>query len=80
MGAHYYYVGRYKMGIFFSVFFGVGVINAVITTLLDSLPTGEWYQIFTALVLVWGAVIALWIIDIAKVTVNSFKIPVSRSK
>jgi len=79
-GAHYYYVGRYKMGAFFSIFFGVGIINAIITTLLGATPTGDWYQIFTLLVLTWGAVVCLWIIDIAKVCVNSFKIPVGRSK
>ena len=79
-GAHYYYVGRYKMGAFFSIFFGVGIVNAIINALLKVRPTGDLYQIFTLLVLVWGAVIALWIIDIAKVCFNHFKIPVSREK
>lgn len=78
-GAHYYYVGRYKMGAFFSIFFAVGIINAIINSLLQATPTGDLYQIFTLLVLTWGAVIALWIIDIAKVCLNNFKIPVSRS-
>lgn len=77
-GAHYYYVGRYKMGAFFSIFFGVGLVNAIINSLLKATPTGDLYQVFTLLVLVWGVVIALWIIDIAKVCVNHFKIPVSR--
>ena len=77
-GAHYYYVGRCKMGAFFSIFFAVGIINAIMTSLLESTPKGDLYQIFTLLVLVWGAVIVLWIIDIAKVCVNRFKIPVSR--
>lgn len=78
-GAHYYYVGRYKMGMFFSIFFGVGIINAILTSLLDVTPTGDMYQIFTLLVLVWGAVLVLWIIDIAKICVNHFKVPVSRN-
>lgn len=78
-GAHYYYVGRYKMGAFFTIFFAVGIVNAIINTILKSTPTGELYQIFTLLVLVWGLVIALWIIDIAKVCLNKFKIPVSRN-
>lgn len=78
-GAHYYYVGRYKMGAFFSIFFVVGIVNAILTTLLEATPTGDLYQIFTLLVLIWGLVIMLWIIDIAKVCVNKFKIPVSRS-
>lgn len=78
-GAHYYYVGRYKMGAFFTIFFSVGVVNAILTSLLQSQPKGDLYQIFTLLVLIWGLVIMLWIIDIAKVCVNKFKIPVSRS-
>ena len=78
-GAHYYYVGRYKMGAFFTIFFAVGIVNAVMTTLLETMPTGDLYQIFTLFVFTWGAVVALWIIDIAKVCLNKFKIPVSRS-
>ena len=78
-GAHYYYVGRYKMGAFFSIFFAVGIVNAIISTLVNATPTGDLYQVFTLLVLVWGFVIMLWIIDIAKVCLNSFKIPVSRN-
>ncbi len=78
-GAHYYYVGRYKMGAFYSIFCAVGFVNAIITTLLDVTPKGDLYQIFTLLVLIWGIVIMLWIVDIAKVCLNKFKIPVSRS-
>lgn len=77
-GAHHYYVGRYKMGVFYTVFFCVGIINAVLTTFIQDL-TGDLYQIFYLLVLVWGAVLALWIIDIAKICLNKFKVPVSRS-
>ena len=77
-GAHYYYVGRYKMGAFFSIFFGVGIVNAIINALLNVTPTGDLYQVFTLLVLLWGAVLFMWIVDIAKVTCNKFKIPVSR--
>lgn len=77
-GAHYYYVGRYKMGAFFSIFFGVGIINAIINALLNVTPTGDLYQVFTLLVLVWGVVLFLWICDIARVSFNKFKIPVSR--
>jgi len=78
-GAHYYYVGRYKMGAFFSIFFAVGIINGILTALLDATPKGDLFQIFTLLVLVWGFVLMLWIIDIAKVCLNKFKIPVSRN-
>ena len=78
MGAHYYYVGRNKMGIFFTIFFVVGLTNAIISTLLETTPTGDLWQVFTLMVLVWGAVLFLWIVDIAKVAMNKFRIPVSR--
>jgi len=78
-GAHYYYVGRYKMGAFFTIFFAVGIVNAILNALLKTSPTGELYEIFTLLVLIWGLVIFLWIIDIAKVCLNKFRIPVSRN-
>lgn len=78
MGAHHYYVGRYKMGIFYTIFFMIGCANAVLVSLVKSTPTGFWYEIFTLLVLVWGAVLAMWIIDIAKIVVNTYKVPVSR--
>ena len=78
MGAHHYYVGRYKMGLFYSIFFVVGVVNAVVTTILKVMPTGDLWQIFTLLVLVWGAVLVMWIIDIAKILLNKYKIPVGR--
>ena len=78
-GAHYYYVGRYKMGAFFSIFFGVGMANAILVTMLNETPKGELYQVFTMLVLIWGLVLMLWIVDIAKICINKFKIPVSRN-
>ena len=79
-GAHYYYVGRNKMGAFFTIFFVVGVVNAILSSLLKVTPKGDLFQVFTFLVLIWGAVLCLWIIDIAKICFNRFKIPVSRSK
>ena len=78
MGGHYYYVGRYKMGAFYTIFFAVGLVNGIISSLLETAPTGDLYQVFTFLVLIWGLVVALWIIDIAKICFNKFKIPVSR--
>lgn len=79
MGAHYYYVGRNKMGAFFTVFFIVGLTNAIISSILEAAPTGDLWQVFSLMVLVWGVVIFIWIVDIAKVALNKFKIPVSRS-
>lgn len=78
-GLHYYYVGRYKMGIFFTLSFLIGVANAILSVYLNSSPTGFVWELFSVLVLVWGAVIIMWIIDMAKVCVNRFKIPVSRN-
>lgn len=78
-GMHYYFVGRNKMGIFFTLAFFVGVVNAVIGTMVTKTLTGFAWEIFSLLVLVWGAVIFIWIIDIAKVCLNKFKIPVSRN-
>lgn len=78
-GLHYYYVGRYKMGIFFTLACLVGVINSVITMFVTSVLTGFLWELFSLLVLVWGFVIFMWIIDVAKVCLNKFKIPVSRN-
>ncbi len=78
MGGHYYYVGRVKMGVFFTTFFLIGVLNAVLTTFIGEYLVGEWYQLFTILVLIWGIVAILWIVDIMHVIFNRFKIPVSR--
>lgn len=79
-GAHHYYVGRTGKGIFYSIFFVIGVVNAILTTVLQSTPHGELWEIFTLLVLVWGVVIMMWLIDIADVILNRYKIPVSLPK
>lgn len=79
-GGHHYYVGRYKMGFFYSIFFIVGVVNAVLVTILKTALTGDLWEVFSFLVLIWGAVLVLWIIDLAKICLNKFKIPVSTTK
>lgn len=79
-GMHYYYVGRNKMGLFFTLAFFVGVANAIIGSMVSKTLSGFGWEIFYVLVLVWGAVIFMWIIDMAKVCFNRFKIPVSRNK
>ena len=79
-GAHHYYVGRTGKGIFYSIFFVIGVVNAILTTVLQSTPHGELWEIFTLLVLIWGVVIMMWLIDIADVILNRYKIPVSLPK
>lgn len=77
MGIHNYYVGRTRRGIFFTIFFIIGFVYALITNILKLKPSGELWEVFTFLVLIWGIVIFMWIIDIAKVALNKFKIPVS---
>ena len=79
VGAHHYYVGRYKMGLFYTIFFIVGLTNAILTQVFKSALTGVAYEIFSLLVLVWGAVLFMWIVDMAKVCLNKYKIPVSRN-
>jgi len=78
-GMHYYYVGRKNMGVFFTLAFLVGCANAVIASMVKTTLSGFGWEIFSVLVLVWGAVLFIWIIDIAKVLLNKFKIPVSRN-
>lgn len=78
MGGHHYYIGRYKMGVFYTVFFIVGIVNAVITTFMSSVVNGDWYQILTVLTLVWGVVLIMWLLDVCKIVFNRFRIPVSR--
>ncbi|MBE7076578.1 MAG: TM2 domain-containing protein [Clostridiales bacterium] len=77
-GAHYYYVGRKNMGLFFSLGFVVGILNAGLMLSYSSARVGFWWDIFSILVLAWGVVLLIWIIDIAKIVFNRFKIPVSR--
>ena len=76
IGAHYYYVGRNKMGIFFTCFFFVGLANAIVNQ-FTSLK-GDFVEILYLMALIWGVVLVLWIVDICKVIFNHFKIPVSR--
>lgn len=76
-GVHYFYVGRKRVGFIFILFFFVGVLNAIITTLASSFTRTDIYQIFYLFVLGWGIVLILWLVDIFKVALNKFKIPVS---
>lgn len=78
-GGHNYYVGRYKRGILFTVFFFVGIINGVVNTILKVKPHGDLWEVFTLLVMIWGLVLLLWVFDIVKICLNRFKIPVSKT-
>ena len=77
IGAHYYYVGRKRMGLFFTSFFFVGILNAIISIFFKNIVYTEAYQVFYMFVLTWGFVILLWMVDIFKVLLNRFKVPVS---
>ena len=78
-GGHHYYVGRVKMGMFYSIFFMVGLANAILNITIGRL-SGNLWELFSLLVLVWGAVLAMWIVDVAKICLNKFKIPVSLNR
>ena len=76
-GAHNYYVGRLGKGLFYSIFFLVGISNAVLTVVFKAVFTGWVYEVVTILVLIWGLVILMWMFDIINIIFNKYKIPVS---
>ena len=76
-GAHNYYVGRLGKGLFYSIFFLVGIANAVLTVVFKAVFTGWVYEVVTILVLIWGLVILMWMFDIINIIFNKYKIPVS---
>lgn len=78
-GGHHYYVGRKYWGLFYSCFFLIGVINAFVTVFFPEVVNTDAFQIFYLLVLIWGIVIVMWIIDLVKICLNKYKIPVSRT-
>ena len=63
--------------IFYTVFFLIGLANAMLNFIPGVSPRGDLWEVFTFLVLIWGIVILLWLVDILKVAINRFKIPVS---
>lgn len=76
-GAHNYFVGRNKKGLFYTIFFLVGVVNAVLTAVVKSALTGWVKEIFTILVLIWGVVLVMWLFDVLNIIFDNYKIPVS---
>ncbi len=76
-GANYYYIGRYKRGLFYTVFFIFGLVYAVLSTKINVTPSGDLFQVFYFLVLIWGLVLVFWLFDIMNAVFNRFKIPVS---
>ena len=77
-GVHHYYVGRYKMGLFYSIECLIGIINAALVSIYKSID-GIIYEIFSIFVIVWGFVIFFWFIDVANIILNKYKVPVGRS-
>lgn len=77
MGSHLYYIGRFKRAVFYTIFFIIGVVYSILSTIFTITTYSLIWELFYILYLVWGAVIILWIIDIVKVCFNKFKIPVS---
>ncbi len=80
LGGHYYYVGRNGKGTLYTIFFIIGIMNAIITAIPGISPSGDLWEVFSFLVLIWGLVIVMWLIDIIHVIFNKFKIPVSLEK
>ncbi len=79
VGGHHYYVGKKGWGLFYTIFFFVGVINTFISEFFPQAINTDAFQVFYLLVLVWGIVLIMWIVDIVKICFNRYKIPVSRT-
>lgn len=77
VGGHHYYVGRYGKGLFCSIFFAIGLTNAILTGAFHAVITGFVYELLSVLVLIWGAVLLMWIFDLVNICLNKYKIPVS---
>ena len=74
-GGHYFYVGRWKLGLtmlcyFFAVLFMGVIFNAYFLTLWS----GQFFSIFGPIT---GIYTLIWLNDITRVCFNRFKIPVS---
>ena len=80
IGVHHYSVGRWKSGLAYSIFFIVGCVNGVLTSILESSIVGGAYAILELLVLGWGLVLILWILDVVKIILNRYRIPVGRKE
>ena len=80
LGGHHYYVGRWKMGLAYSMFFIIGCVNGVLTTLFKGSMVGGVFAILELLVLGWGLILILWILDVIKIIFNRYKIPVGRKE
>ncbi len=76
-GGHHFYTGRKNWGIFYFVFFVAAVTNMLILYLNKKIPSGDWYQIFYIFILIWAVVLTMWIVDVVKIILNRFKLPVS---
>lgn len=78
LGVHHYRVGRWKMGLTYSIFFMIACVNGVISLFFKNQIPISIYDLFAFLVLGWGLVLILWILDIIKVIFNKYSVPVSR--
>lgn len=77
MGAHLYYVGRWKRAVFYTVFFVVAITYSSLNAWIGLTTENIMIELFYILYLVFGVVLILWIVDIVKITFNKFRIPVS---
>ena len=74
VGVHNYYVGRTKKGLFCTLSLVVYLLGYALKKLVvTSVFVLDFYMIS---MFVWGFVLFMWIIDVAKICVNHYKIPV----
>jgi len=76
VGAHHYYVGRTKMGLFYTLSLVFYLLMYAVVAIIS--PIIYVVDLYYICMLTWGAVLFMWIIDVAKICVNHYKIPVSR--
>jgi len=79
VGGHHYYVGRVKMGLFYSITLVVYMVVYGIAKLVG-FSYVFMYDLYMIAMLMWGVVLLMWIIDVAKICLSHYKIPVSREE
>ena len=74
-GGHYFYVGRWKIGLgWLCYFFAVLFMGVIFNSYFLTVWSGQFFSIFGPIT---GVYTIIWLNDIRRVCFNSFKIPVS---
>ncbi len=74
-GAHHYSVGRRGMGLTYTIFLIIGMLFCAAFSLEYS---GALMEMLTLAAFGWGIITIMWLADIFKVCLNTYKIPVGR--